>query len=186
MTKRLFIAINLPDELKQKIADFLKPIKEDYKKFPQVKWVDPKIMHITVAFLGNIEDSRIDQLQSIINAEAGEYKATELQTNGFSAFPNMKNPNVIYLKAIEKKNILQNLQKKLTKSLEQNNFPNEHRFWTPHITICRIKEPRQIDLKNWAFDNYSFEVNTIDLMESKLGVSGPAYSIIRSFDLKNS
>ena len=184
MIKRLFVAINLPKSLKEKIADFLLPKKKQLKNAFGIKWFDPEIMHITLGFLGDVEERKINTLSEIISTSVQNFFKTTLCTNSFSGFPNKDFPNIVYLETIEKGNTLPTLQKDLSNNLLKNDFIIDKRPWTPHITIARIKQKTKLDLDSWKFEPNVFEVNSIELMESVLKESGPKYMEINTFELK--
>ena len=160
------------------------PIKKENENNSGIKWVDPEIMHITMGFLGDVEESKIQTLSEIIREEAKNFFKTKIYTNSFSGFPDKNFPNVVYLETIEKENTLPTLQKDLSNNLLKNGFIIDKKQWKPHITIARIKQRTMFDLDSWKFEKTKISVNSIELMESVLKESGPQYAEINTFELK--
>ena len=184
MTKRLFIAINLPEELKKSLDKVADKLKKTYKNSRSINFVDPKIMHITLAFLGDVEEVKIDLLKEIIFTVCEKYKKTKIETSEFSAFPSEYNPKVLFLENINEGNSLFSLQRNLLDNFLNKGFEPDLKRLRLHITIARIKSKMRIDFKSFDFKKFVFKVESIDLMESRLENEGPQYKIIEKFNLK--
>ncbi len=198
---RLFLAINLPERIKDKLLglqkDLRKPFdnleKEKFEGKKIIKWTAKDNLHITLAFIGNATEKEIGFI----------CKNSKEAFSNFSPFsfplykteyapPNSKIPRMIWAEAKlgeTLSNIKKELDDKLHSSKEVPYTKDEHHF-IPHVTLARIKkwafrkldpEDRPSVEKNFS---YSFGVNSIELLDSKLTKKGPNYSLVKSFNLK--
>ncbi len=181
MTKRLFLAINLPPEVKGALYGIQDDFKEIFKH-SRVTWVDPEIAHITLHFLGDVDEEELPDL--IDNLRAGGYpEPFELQLRGTSCFPNAKRPRIIFVETSNHTAAI-GIHKRTAKILVENGFDFCDRPWVPHITIGRIKVQSETCPPNGiSVPELTFEVRSFELMESELSSDGPIYNAVESFEL---
>jgi len=181
-TKRLFVAINLPIDLKRELFDIQKEITsqldEDFIKADVFKWVAMENLHLTLKFIGEVGDSQIEKIIANVLKISQQQKSFEIKTDTICYYTTKQCPQLIWL-TIEKNKDLENL----AKNFGENNFLG-------HITLARIKEwifkkidPQERLVIEKDFD-YKIQVNSIELMESILKKTGPEYKIIKSFAFK--
>ena len=94
-TTRAFIAIELPADVKDLIAANIERLKGLVPR--EVKWVDPRIAHLTLAFLGNVSDNRLPALSRIVDCVGGACPPFSIKAGPLGAFPNDRRPRVIWL-----------------------------------------------------------------------------------------
>jgi len=184
MRHRIFIAINLPEEIKKELSKF-------QYKWPELpaKWTKPENLHITLAFLGYLSDEEVAKLCEITNEVAKRHLPFSINLNKISYGPPKKPPRMIWVigKISKALNDLKNdLENEISGKV---GFQPENRAFTPHITLARIKnwEFKKIDLEDRPkveFDlSLSFEVSSIEVMESFLKKGGPEYTVLESCPL---
>ena len=184
MKHRIFIAINLPQETKEKIIPFFKELKKLNKRWP-IKWVRPGLWHLTLHFLGNIKEDQIKKIKKILKKETKDFGPLKLSLKDFGAFPNLSFPRVIFLKAKEEEGDLKNFVSRLTKILKKEGFSPDEKEWRPHITLARVKGKVHLKgIDHLIPKGFSFYVKSIDLMESRLLPQGPEYTVLESYKLK--
>lgn len=184
MNHRLFIAVNLPQEIKNKLLAYQK----FWPELP-VRWTKQENLHITLVFLGYIKNEELLNIFEITKKVAQQTKPFFINLTKICYGPqNKKVPRMIWAQG-EKSKELAILQKNLENALSGKilNFEKENRTYTPHITLGRIKrwefrrmekeEIPQIDEQI----SLNFEVNSIEVMESKLKPKGPDYFVLESF-----
>lgn len=191
MRKRIFISIDLPKEIKIKIADFLKEIK---KEFPEnvVKWVKIENLHLTLAFLGYVLEKRLPILKELVLETANNFSPFLIEFSESSYGPEKTfPPRLIWIK-IKKTEKLEKLSSQLTERLIKEGFFQKlpDKEFVPHITLGRIRkwlwrqiEPEQRPQIFKDFP-YSFLVKEIFLKESKLKKQGPQYFTLFRAKLK--
>lgn len=175
---RLFIAIDLPEEIKKYLFELQNNIKSNNAK---IKFVHKKNLHLTLKFLGNIENiEKIKEKLSEIKS-----RKFSLSISNLSEFPNIKSPRVIWL-GIEKEEKLFELQRKIDEiTLESSNQPVEY---TSHLTIGRIKSIKnKLEfsklLEKIQIQKLNFKVEKFSLYKSTLTKEGPRYAILESYKL---
>jgi len=182
--KRVFIAINLPDEVKENLIQYIAKIKK-INFSHNLKYVKPQGLHLTLHFLGYLTDEQIEQVKTAISQVIENKQSFSLTINQLNGFPNLSRARVVFIdcfgdidKAIE-------IQKELGQNLQNLNLEIDKRAWKAHLTICRIKNNEQFKIPDFDTPKLKFKVSSIDLMKSKLTPSGAEYSVLESFALKS-
>lgn len=183
MNRRVFIAINLPESLKIKLAGF-------ESKWPDLpaKWTKKENLHITLAFLGYVQDDEIPGILRKTEEIAKKHKPFQLNFNKICYGPPKKALRMVWAMG-DKSEELRGLQSDLENSLSNLPFKKENRYYNSHITLARIRqwEFKQIELEERPqieeFIDLSFEVNSIELMESQLKRTGAEYMVLQSIPL---
>ena len=185
MRKRIFIAINLPEEIKKKLSDY-------QSKWPELpcRWTKKENLHLTLFFLGYLTDEEVVEVCKITREVASKYNSFSISLDKILYGPPKKMPPRMIWVQGKKSKILSDLKEDLEKSLTENiRFSPESREFSPHLTLGRIKtwQWRQIepeDRPEVEEDiSLSFNVNSIEVMESKLKRSGPEYITLESVEL---
>lgn len=174
---RAFIAIELPQNLKEKIAQ----AQITFKKCGlTASWVKPDNCHITMRFLGETPEDRLPAIKTILEKTAGDFPLFEITAGGFGFFPDQRRPRVFFLKTDQEEN-LKNLYKNLEDGLVKLGFARETRF-TSHITLCRIKAPENISSLSAEKDKInlaeSFTAQGLTLFKSTLNQTGAIYEAL--------
>ena len=160
MRRRIFIAINLPEEIKKKLVDY----QSKWLELP-VRWTKKENIHITLEFLGYLTDEELFELLEKTKDIASKTKSFSVVLNKICYGPPKKMPPRMVWAMGEK--------------VKEFNL-------SPHITLERIKtwqwkqiEPEERPEVDEDID-LSFEVNSIEVMESQLKREGPEYTILES------
>ena len=166
---RLFIAFKVPAT--EKISQIL----ERLNKFEYVKTVEPENLHINLKFLGECIEQDIEKIKKAMESLEGKFG---IKLRGLSAFPDNEYVKVVKIDVVSDK--VKPLQEKLEYELEKFGFQREKRPFTPHLTLGRVKRKPEDSLKRIFNDNDygTFEVEKIELIESKLTSEGSIYRII--------
>lgn len=193
---RVFIAINLPDNVKKALSGVISAFRQANQGQP-IKWVESDLLHITMHFLGELEEADVKRVEEILTQTVLKYPKVKLKLENLGGFPNLVTPKIIFVKAKELSGVqIAKMQNEISRKLIINNFQIEDRNWVPHITIGRVKGDltREIGEKGRAggirgyqevvVEPIEWEVESVDLMESVLGPNGPTYKVLRKFDLK--
>lgn len=184
MKRRVFIAINLPEETKKNIGNIIKKLA--YREVG-IRWVKPENIHLTLAFLDKITDKQVVKLAAMLRQISKNQKKFKLTLKNIGFFPSTGSPRIIWIGCGENFNLL-NLQNNLTKHLKINGFRVDRRPSVPHLTIGRVK--RDIGDTKGLFDTAKdikledILVSGIDIMESFLGKEGAEYKVIFRINLK--
>ncbi|MEK7541078.1 MAG: RNA 2',3'-cyclic phosphodiesterase [Patescibacteria group bacterium] len=185
---RIFIAINLPEDIKKTLAFY----QNKWQELP-AKWVSPDNIHITLEFLGDLTDEELGEVCLAVKEAAQRHSSFSISLNNVSYGPlplnPKKSPKMIWAVGEGNKELadLKNdLEKFLLKSIR---FSPENRKFALHVTLARIKEWewKRIDPEERPEINENidllFTVESIEVMESELKRSGPVYTILESHNL---
>ena len=182
---RSFIAIELPEEAKEGLARLRKELERDEHRF--VKWVDPKGIHLTLKFLGNIPSERVTEITEAVQKAAQGISPFLLEISGLGAFPSLKQVRVFWVGITGEVDKLSKLQQDIDSALTVLGFAKEERPFTPHLTLARIREgtspPQRRSfgelVGSTAFeDKYPVQVRAVRLMRSQLTPAGAVYTCL--------
>lgn len=188
---RIFIAIELPHEVKVELASLENRLKEGRHSF--VKWVAPDSIHLTLKFLGNIAPARVPQIVASLAVAAQGISPFNLQLGGLGAFPNLNRPRVIWVGIEGDAEKLALLQRNVDSSLSALGFASDSRAFSPHLTLGRLREKVSPGESQGfgqgvssieAVQGSSFQVRSFALIKSRLTQEGAIYSRLASIELK--
>ena len=177
---RLFVAINLPDNLRRAVWETGAPLRA--ASYP-VRWVDAAAIHLTLKFLGNVEEAREPEIVDAVQDAVRGAKPFSLALDGFGAFPTPYRPRVLWV-GCEAAPPLELLQDRVERVCADLGFPVEGRPFHPHLTIGRARRdarPRDFaglerDLQTLEFHGVLL-VSSLDLMQSVLAPQGARYTV---------
>ncbi|UCD25575.1 MAG: RNA 2',3'-cyclic phosphodiesterase [Gemmatimonadota bacterium] len=183
---RLFVAMNLPDDVRQSMWTCATPLRE--QGFP-IKWVGPDSIHLTLKFLGEVDRQRVGELRERIDGAAAGVAPFELPLSGFGAFPNPRRARVIWV-GCDAVTSLKRIQEHLESEMRDAGFPRETRAFRPHLTLGRVRRdtrPQALAglselLQRLHFDSRPV-VESVDLMQSQLSRSGATYTRLHAASL---
>jgi len=188
---RSFIAIELPDELKEGLAQIEAQLK--LGKPSSVKWVDPSSIHLTLKFLGNIAVDRISAITQVMEEATQGISPFHLEVTGLGVFPNLKRVQVAWVGIGGEIDKLGQIQQRIESSLAPLGFTAESRPFTPHLTLARLRDRASADerqrfgqlIAGTRFEAvYTIKVASINLMRSQLTRDGAIYSRLSSVGLE--
>lgn len=177
--KRIFIAIDISEDVRR-IAD--RHVTGLRKDFPgvRVSWVRSERMHLTMAFLGEIDDEKLSRVNALVDELARGIPSFLLELAGPGVFPNKRRPGILWLGIRDEGEKLKHLKATLDKQMEKVGFQERMRKFQPHLTIARLKEPagsRELAMRHLEteIEPVTFAVPGITVYESRLGPKGPTY-----------
>jgi RNA 2',3'-cyclic 3'-phosphodiesterase len=171
MSKRLFVAIDVPDSTRQLVAALDPHIRG-------VRWTDPAQMHLTLGFYGNVPDASDLALRDRLTAI--EFGAFFLPITGVGAFSAKGAPKIIWIGVGKAHPHLFQIHKRVQEAALAAGLEPELRPWHPHITIARCKDVSAQSLRkflqtNAGFDAGMIHVEAFHLYSSKLTPAGPIH-----------
>lgn len=175
---RLFIAIELPDDVK----GVLSRLRAD---ITGARWVPVSQLHLTLSFLGDVDDASVKLLTSGLKQIRAP--GFDLVFAGVGCFPNQRNPRVLWV-GIRPEPFLSDLAAQVRSVVFACNIATEDRPFSPHITLARIRQPiRQpispfIDLYQ-KLELPAFPVHEFILFTSRLTPQGAIHTPLGSFPL---
>jgi 2'-5' RNA ligase len=191
MRRRIFIAINLTEEIRKELEKF----QFKFSELP-ARWVKKENLHITLAFLGYVKDEDLPRIIEIAKNVATKHAPFLIKIVKVTYGPPKVSPPRMVWAIGEKNENLWKLQEDLKNALMEMKIPQleeeEGRGFIPHITLARIRkwEFKQMEPEERPeIDedlNFSFEVKSIEIMESHLKRGGAEYTILESIPLSKS
>jgi RNA 2',3'-cyclic 3'-phosphodiesterase len=144
---RLFIGIELPDVLRNNVAAVASRVREDIARVApdaQVRWVPPSNLHITIWFLGEVREPRVEPLIAALTPPL-DARSFTLRIGGGGAFPQSGPPRAIWLGLASGREGLIAVHGQLRGRLVPLGFAAEARPYSPHLSIGRVKDARPPD-----------------------------------------
>jgi 2'-5' RNA ligase len=183
---RSFLAIELPEPILKKIEE----VQEDLRlTHADVRWGNPEKIHLTLKFFGNIEESRIDPIFKSIEEVIRNTLPFSLKVRGVGAFPNLKNPRVIWMGLTDGEEVLTSFQRQIDTQLEKIGFQSEDRHFHPHLTLGRMRSSRGKEELVGRMEKHKegefgdFQVERVVLFKSDLRTTGPIYTPLKEMKL---
>jgi len=183
---RLFFAVRVSDGIKADVGAALKafPVRN-----PPWRWIVPENLHITLKFLGEVDEKLLPDLRDVARHAASRVKPFHVVYGPFGGFPALSRPRVIFFEATEGTKELASLAGELESGVELLGVPRENRPFPAHLPLARIKEPLSPGIRD-ALEKVaplpasSFQdVDHFSLMESHLRREGAQYEEVDRFML---
>ena len=181
MSVRTFLAIELNDSVRKALIQFQRQADNLL-----LKWVSPNAIHLTVKFLGVIEEEQVFIIKQALEEVVQEMSPFALTFKGLGGFPTLQKPRIIWAGVEGDVDHLEVLVSCIESALRLVGFPQEDRPYHPHITLARVKaNAREIGQKittsevskqKWNFGNLT--VDRLSLFQSQLTPEGAQYSCL--------
>jgi RNA 2',3'-cyclic 3'-phosphodiesterase len=172
MTKRLFVAIDLPESTRQLLAGLDPHIRG-------VRWTDPAQTHLTLGFFGDVPEDIDLTLREKLSAI--EFGAFFLPVVGVGTFSAKGAPKIIWIGVGKAHPHLFQIHKRVQEAALAAGLEPELRPWHPHLTLARCKDVSAQSLRkflqaNAEFDAGMIHVEAFHLYSSKLTPAGPIHT----------
>lgn len=188
---RAFVAIDLPDDLVKDVQNLIASL-QDLPDSHLVRWVKPQALHLTLAFLGNIDRDRIPEFAASLQKAAGSCVRFECRLTDLGAFPNWRKARILHLGVDDPSSGLKRIQLQVQSALSPLGFQPDRRDFSPHLTLGRVRDRvsrKSLDelinqVQNSRIPAFKpWMVQEIHFVQSDLLPSGPEYSRLGSFKL---
>lgn len=171
---RAFIAFELPGEIKTLLGRVASDLRQ---KAGDVKWVQPEGLHVTLKFLGSIEEGLVPLLSRELDAIAREHPKLQVSLSGLGAFPDLRRPRVIWAGLGGQTRVMGEIARKVDKAGASLGLEPEKKPFRAHITMGRRKVPSVVEVTQEVKES-PFTIEHIVLYKSELSPSGARYSIL--------
>ncbi len=178
MPQRTFVALPLPPEVRASIAELVGSSRQGS---PALRWIRPEQAHLTLAFLGDLDDGAVAELRSSVRRVAREVAPFESDVRGVGAFPTPARGRTLWLGWGQGARQVRELHALLTAALAAAGWALERRPFRPHVTLARCRTPADLRgtvaaLERWR--SASWTVTAIDVMASCLTADGAVHTRI--------
>ncbi len=187
-TLRTFIAIELPDDVKTHLHSVIQRMKL-HAAGPDIKWVAPESIHLTLKFLGQVPPARIEEFQQSLADICTATPSMWLAVQSLGGFPSVRTPRVIWAGLGGDIGPLAVLANRIDVAFAALGFPKEVRPFTPHLTLARIRQEASHETRTalgaalaetHVTRGIEFRAVAVSLMRSQLLRSGAVYSRLAS------
>ena len=184
MKIRSFLALEIPQTHRDQI-EFCQ--QEWRKELPPARWAKPSNLHLTVKFLGDVEDARLDQFAGDLEVAVAEFGEIAVVFDRLGCFPSPKRARVAWIGGSAEG--VDALVARIEDVAEAIGFPREKRPWSMHLTVARLRRPWPASdaerFASWG-NRLNFEpffCRELVLFESDLRPSGAVYKARARFGL---
>ena len=183
MQIRSFIALPLNEETAIKFFEVAETCC-NIEHFQQIRWLPPGTCHLTLAFLGDVEEMRLERLARNLGQNLADKPVGTFHFSEISPFPFNARPKVIAALA-ENTEWLKNLQSSCVKTVRNSGIELERRRFVPHVTLARMNgRKRNTSGLPPLFFETQITVKEVVLYESILHPEGDEYHMLEVFDLR--
>jgi 2'-5' RNA ligase len=179
---RAFLALDISEEVRREIGEFEKEIDS---VGADIKLVETENLHVTMKFLGEIDAGVLEKVYDVMRGLREEKFVMKVE--GVGVFPNWRVARVVWVGIGEGRERVIEIQRKLDSGLAGLGFGRERDF-VPHITVGRVRSPRNRDRLLQVLENYrgrkfgSCVAERLVLKMSQLTPKGPIYSDLREVE----
>jgi RNA 2',3'-cyclic 3'-phosphodiesterase len=192
MTVRAFVALEIPSTLQQAI---IKQAARLYQSLGAdlVRWVPVENIHLTLKFLGDVPSNHLDFLKQSLTQIATSSPAFDLQLDGLGAFPNRKQPRVLWI-GIQAGSELHSIKQNIESAMNRLGYEKEERSFSPHLTLGRVRpsiSPADTVKIRDALQAIQLgrigtaRVNSVHLFKSDLSPAGSQHTKLFSVNFKS-
>lgn len=181
---RLFLALPLPLSVMDSVAGLRRELA---RRLPAsgLKWVPPRQYHVTLKFLGDVEETEVPNVQRALRIACAEFPPLRLSAAGLGVFPTPRHPKVLWMGIDGDVPALTTLQGRLEGAMEPW-APRENRPYAAHLTLARVKFSDRSWPRAWrtlpntltTFRAGGWRNETVVLMRSDLGPEGADYTTL--------
>jgi 2'-5' RNA ligase len=178
---RLFVAIPLPGEIQDRVGQLCGGLTH-------ARWIDPENYHITLRFIGEVDESRFDDIDAALSVVRAP--AFRLKLSGVDSFGNNNGVRSIWV-GVEREPLLFHLRDKIESALVRTGLDPQTQKFKPHVTLTRSRQRGDQRLgefiaRNSLFQAEPFSVHDFTLFSSFLTQNGSIYTPERVYPLTSS
>lgn len=178
---RLFVALTPPDELSREIHQAAGPLRETELS---VRWVEPRKYHVTMKFIGEVDEGRRDEMEGCLRRVMANYRRPfDVTLDGVGAFPALERPRVIWM-GVEPTPALRSLKHDLEEAYATLGIERERRDFHPHVTLGRVSGNASADgaaeleaAARGVDFRAEFRAPALELVRSRLRPEGAEYTV---------
>lgn len=182
---RSFLAIEPPEAILQTVLRLQEKLKREVSG--RLSWTRPGGQHLTLKFFGDVSTDDVEQISRAVQNRLQAGWMLNLKIEKLGVFPDARKPRVLWCGTSGDIDQLAALQKQLDADFALIGFPREDRPFRAHLTLARIKDPREVSgvgnalTKHATFSAGEFTVRELILFQSKLTPQGPIYTRLATY-----
>lgn len=182
---RAFIALDIGNTVRSRLKALTGELK---RADADVRWVKPENMHLTLAFLGNIETAKLRPLKDALRRNLPSLPCFDLEVHGTGVFGRRTRPSVVWAGLNESSALFQ-LQQRVVSAVDQAGIEYINRTFRPHLTLGRFKSLQRAEqlfplldkAKEQAYG--TTRIHSVKTIQSELKPAGAVYTVLHSVRL---
>ncbi|MRR17666.1 MAG: RNA 2',3'-cyclic phosphodiesterase [Deltaproteobacteria bacterium] len=184
---RAFLALEIPEDVQDAVSRLQEKLKRDLGG--RISWTQSQGRHLTLKFFGNVSAEDVKHISSAVDSRTQLHRPLNLSIGELGVFPNPQRPRVLWCGVAGEIEKLCTLQKQLDGDFTGLDFPAEDRSYRAHLTLARMKDPRDVSGVEKALTQYKafsageFSGKELVLFQSKLSPRGAVYTKLAVFPL---
>lgn len=182
---RAFVAVELPDAVRAAIGEVEGRLRQ---RLPRARWVRPEALHLTVKFLGEVDEACLAAFGDRSQSTVGGHGVAAVRLAGAGFFPSASRPRVAWMGG-EAPDL-----EPVASAVDELALPcgveRDRRRWSPHLTLARLREPwsgadaeRFLEVVG-ALGPFDFECRELVVFSSRLEPGGAVYTPLRRLSLE--
>jgi len=187
---RVFVATDIDDNTRAAVGELQRRLAAEANLGKgDVKWVRPEAMHLTLKFLGEVQQRRLPVVCEAVERAVQAHTSFELDIESVGCFGG-RNARVLWVGTGNGSDRLEALQRDVEQQLAAAGWPEENRKFTGHLTLCRVRSKKAaVELARLAeaykdFRAGQIEVAEVSVYESQLTPKGPIYTRLSRYSLE--
>ncbi len=183
---RCFVAVEVSTPVRKRVVELQRALR---RAGADVRWVEEGNLHLTLKFLGEIDERGMERLKGLLSIEASRWPRIRVEYAGVGTFPERGAPRVVWAGLTGDVGKLAGLAAAVERAAEEVGVPREGRPFAAHITVGRVKSPRNAKRLAAAVEQQrgvplgGEEIGEFILFKSTLTPSGPIYEPLERFSL---
>ena len=182
---RAFIAIRIPQKTLPVIESLIRKLQP---MLSAARFVRTDNIHLTLHFFGSISVDRIEAVKQALREVAIGQAPVSMKIGGLGFFPDKHRPRVLWVGVTEGSDAIIQLAGNVENAINRYGFAKGKRPFIPHITLARIKKPKQPRINDvlrigQSFNTDPFIIDELTLIQSTLHPDGPGYTVLETFQL---
>ena len=184
---RAFIAIDIDPQVRENITRAIDQLRS---RVLEVRWIAPANFHLTLKFLGDIEQTQIEAIGAALEERLRPFPRFTINAKGLGVFPDLRRPRIMWIGLAG--NELTTLAAQVELALLPLGFAPEKRNFTPHLTIGRWRQTdrpsKTLGQELESLKDYQFGASNVDeviLFQSVLKPEGAIYTRAKAVTLRN-
>ena len=186
-TWRVFCAIEIAQEIREAVVEHISGLRRAVPE-AQASWSRPENIHLTLKFLGDLSQTRVEQLSEAASRAASRSTPFRIELEQTGCFPTHGSPRVLWIGINDPDSKLAELHAHLEEECAKEGFEKEARRYHPHLTIARLRKPQgartlAAEHEELEFSPTQIVVRELLVIRSELGRGGSRYTVIARHSL---
>jgi 2'-5' RNA ligase len=180
---RTFVALLIPDAWRDYIFQATRVLRS---KLPGLAWVKPENLHLTVRFLGDLDDAAVARAGESVRRSAAPLRAPTARLGQLGAFPRPESPSVLWIGFESGRQEIEAVANAVEDGLERDGFGSADKPFRAHVTVARVRKGTRVgDLARTPFPEPRPEgiLDRLAVMKSELHPSGARYNVFQELRL---